>query len=351
MQEEDKLTLITFAIRMEEESQTLLSTVWVRRILLKAAWSILGIFWEFSVPIIQYVFLFFLIVLFASMGYYFLNIKLVPQALMSEPLYFDFSQPTPIARLSILSRERQWYYTGTCMTTNKKQNPKYDRSLPTASAVNNGRLSTQKLKTMKNRVKGALINDSQQCIGQGRTRFLRAGFRYSIDLIFGLANSPKNLLLGKFMVHAKVVDSEGDAVATSSRPVVVPYQSHITLLLDSLVKYPLRLLGLLKISEITNVVIPIMNEFREPLEVVTMSTLSGIPVTTEYLELQLSSADVDIDYVVVTVMPTLTGVTYVHIIDVMFDYIPFMIIRNPDRTKTFIFPKSMNPFGDFRLWS
>ena len=42
---------------------------------------------------------------------------------------------------------------------------------------------------------------------------------------------------------------------------------------------------------------------------VTASTMSGNTLTTEYLELKLSSADVDIDYAFVTVMPLLSGIT------------------------------------------
>ena len=248
-------------------------------------------------------------IIFASVGYYLLNLKLLPQALMSEPLYFDFSQSTPIAKLSILSRERQWYYAGDYESARKKQGKEGKGSTPIASPSINDETSRHRMNTIRNRVKLATVSETQQ----GKKQFLRAGFRYSIDIIFGLARSPKNLLLGKFMVFAKVINSEGNAVATSSRPVVVPYQSYITLLLDAVVKYPLRFLGLLKISEVNDVHIPIMNEFREPLESVTSGTLPGIPITTEYLELQLSSADVDIDYAVVTLMPMLTGLTYVEL--------------------------------------
>ena len=252
-------------------------------------------------------------VVFASVGYYLLHVKLLPQALMSEPLYFDFSQSTPIAKLNILSRERQWYYTGDYASARKRQGTD---STPIVSPPINDETLTHRMNTIRNRVKFATVTEIQQ----GKKQFLRAGFRYSIDVIFGLARSPKNLLLGKFMVFAKVINSEGNTVATSTRPVVIPYQSYITLFLDAVVKYPLRSLGLLRISEVNDVHIPIMNEFREPLESVTSGTLPGIPITTEYLELQLSSANVDIDYAMVTLMPMLTGLTYVEFVNALSDY-------------------------------
>lgn len=291
--------------QVDEEYKSTFSVSWIKRFFSRIAFNILGTFWEFLIPIIQYSSLLVLMMIFSVVGYYLLNSALLPEALMSEPLYFDFSQTAPIAKLNMLSREKQWKYTAECMSVNRKQFVRGRENLSTTSNPQ----TPEEIDAMRSRMMDALRADSMRCSGLSRKRFLKAGFRYTIDVMFGLASSPKNLVLGKFMVHTKVIDSAGDTVATSSRPVAVPYQSHATLLLDAVVKYPLRAVGILPTSEVTDVVVPVMNEFREPFEMVTASTMSGNTLTTEYLELKLSSADVDIDYAFVTVMPLLSGIT------------------------------------------
>lgn len=188
---------------------------------------------------------------------------LLPKALIREPVYFDYSsKPLPTAKLSLLSLEKQWYYVGT------KRLSSTMAASPEVKAVR---------------------------------RFLHPGSRYSIDLSFSLAKSPRNLSLGKFMVYLTMVDSGGDSIAKSTRPVPIPYQSATSLFLDSWLKFPFRILGFYQLEETSAVRVSIMNDYREPIS-------SG--GSTEVVEIQLSTEAVDVGEVHLTIMPVLGGITY-----------------------------------------
>lgn len=192
---------------------------------------------------------------------------LLPKALVREPVFFDYmAKPNPTARISLVSLEKQWYYS------NLKKS--------------GGELGAGK---------GDVVPQ------QDSKRFLYPGYRYSIDLTFNLAKSQRNLDLGKFMVYLTMVDSTGDSIAKSARPVAIPYQSLPSLVLDSITKYPLRLFGLYQIEEASSVCVPIMNDYREPL---------AARSSTETVELILSTEVVDICDVFLTIMPVLGGITF-----------------------------------------
>jgi hypothetical protein len=129
--------------------------------------------------------------------------------------------------------------------------------------------------------------------------FLRSDFAYSLDVAFTLSKSQRNFELGKFMASIQLVDNTGDVVAKSSRPVVMPYQSPVTLFMDSVAKFPCRVVGLCAPSEVVTVHVPMMTEYREPKA-----------TSTESIELTLSSDTADISAVEVTIMPVLKGLIY-----------------------------------------
>lgn len=186
-------------------------------------------------------------------GYVLLYYWLVPKALVREPLFFDYSAVPPVASVSLLSKEKQWQY----------------------------------------------IKDQMRPDGDDFRRFIRAGSRYSFEAEFLLAKSSRNLDLGKFMLHVTLFDVTGDAIAKSSRPVAIPYQSVPTLLLDAVTLFPLRLLGVFRTEEASVVHVNLMNNFREP------ATLPS----TENVELKLSTAEVDIAAAYLTITPQLRGIT------------------------------------------
>jgi hypothetical protein len=109
------------------------------------------------------------------------------------------------------------------------------------------------------------------------------------------------------MTHLTVVDATGESIATSARPVAMPYQSLPTVLLDSIFKFPLRFFGLTDPHETVQVHVPLMNNYLEP----TINDGSG-GSSTEVLEFRLEAGGekADIGPVSVTIMPILKGLTY-----------------------------------------
>ena len=285
---------------MEDHSRPPFRTSWLRKFATKVAWYLLRSFGALILPIIQYAAVLCAIMVFSSVGYQLIRTTLVPKALIMEPLYFDYAQVPPIARVSLSSREKQWLYASDCVVHDGKKSKLYEDNNPTMTNLN---------EALKDKDGNSIRGESNfACYGSDRRRFLRAGFRYSIDVVFGLDSSSKNIKIGKFMVYTSVIDSTGAAIALSSRPVVIPYQSRVSRVLDALVKYPFRAIGILE-SEISKVVIPVMNEFQEPSETFRTSILQGSSLISEHIELRLSSGDVDVNNAVLTIMPKLNGLT------------------------------------------
>lgn len=195
--------------------------------------------------------------------YTLLYFYLMPRALVKEPIYFDYSTSPPTATLNLFSAHKQWEY------------------------VSGG------LKA------GTTLEDSSSPGSGSSSQFLRSDFVYSLDVGFTMAKSQRNFDLGKFMSTVSLIDGTGDLIAKSSRPVVMPYQSSVTLFLDSVIKFPCRIVGICSLNEDVIVHVPMMTEYREP------KTSS-----TESIELTLSSDKADIGAVEVTIMPLLRGIVY-----------------------------------------
>lgn len=182
---------------------------------------------------------------------------LIPKAIISEPVHFNYDSPNPIARLNILTYQRQWEYIG-----------------------ENHPFKADQLRAFN--------------------RYLQAGTKYSFELHATLAWSRRNIDLGTFMIYLTLFDNSGYALAKSSRPISLPYQSVTSLFIDSIVKYPLRLFGFVGSTESVYIPIQLMNDYDEPRR--------SFP-PTEHIEIALSTANVDILDCSITVLPKLTGFT------------------------------------------
>lgn len=189
-------------------------------------------------------------------------ISMLPKALVREPIYFDYSLKNPIARVSLLSLEKQWDYV-------KLDSSSYETYDKVTSYT--------------------------------KKRFLKINSYYCINVDFALAKSPRNYDIGKFMLYTSIIDSNGDSIAKSIRPVVIPYQSDVSNFLFYVATFPIKLLNLVPHVENNVVTIPVMNEFKEP-----PASAPG----TEYIELSLSLATPDIYEATLTVMPVLNGLTF-----------------------------------------
>ena len=102
------------------------------------------------------------------------------------------------------------------------------------------------------------------------------------------------------MITLKLVDNSGEMIASSARPVAIPFQSPISLFLDAVTKFPLRLFGFVETAETVSVAVNFMTNY--------MDTSAISPPTTQ-LEFFASSADVDIVETRLTIMPSLSGMT------------------------------------------
>ena len=248
--------------------------------------TVIGIAYKLIMPAVKVAVLAIVILMVAVSSSYFMLTSLSPKSLLQERVYFDFDHTSgrPSATISLVASEKQWYYLNRDANgIVQNDNAHSDNSAATATAgFNNHQYHHQQ----------------QQ---QQYQRYLKSDASYSIDARFVLAKCRRNFDMGKFMVHTTVVDTSGDAIARSSRPIAVPYQSYTTIFLDSMIMFPLRFIGLSAYTETFTVDVNIMNEFKEP--------PVSIPAT-EYLELVLSTGDVDVAEVYLSIMPVLRGLTY-----------------------------------------
>ena len=174
--------------------------------------------------------------------------------LLREPLYFDYSIEKPEAKITLLAAEKQWEYT------NEKRNENLERY-------------------------------------KNKERFLKHGVSYVISIEMTLPKSNRNKELAKFMLNTRAIDISGSNVASSSRPIIVPYQSRITKLLEGIVFWPLREIGLMKSSETIRVREELMNNYMENVE------------PTDKFEFTLSTNKADIEGVYLSIFPRLNMLT------------------------------------------
>lgn len=240
----------------------------IRNRLRSLAWEFLN---KFVKPLILVAAALSLLLVFSVLLYSWFRHSVLPKALISEALHFDFTMVKPTARVNLFSGQHQWYYSN---DVDNYQSLKDDDSQTMLSSVDK--------------------------VIATRTRFLKPKISYSVDAVIFLSKSPRNVEMGKFMMGLTLFNSMGETVARSNRLVPVPYQSTITLSLDSIFLYPARLLGFAEPPETTFVRVHFMNDYVEP-------PLSTIP--TQYLEFHLSTDRVDLVSTHVTVMPTLRGLS------------------------------------------
>eukprot|EP01034_Spumella_vulgaris_P021595 gene21595-27633_t len=99
-----------------------------------------------------------------------------------------------------------------------------------------------------------------------------------------------------------MVDQSGEAVAKSSRPLFMPYQSPTSRFLEALALQPFRILGLVERVESATIHAQLMNDYEEP---------AAHQPHTEYMELSLalgSPTQMDVLDAHITVLPRVKGV-------------------------------------------
>lgn len=213
-------------------------------------------------PLIKIILILNILSCIAGISGYVIRNWLLPSAVVNEIIYFDFhAQPQPIASYNLLNIEKQWEYI--------------DRKHVEDMTVNRGG-------------------------HKKRIQYLTPGLSYHFDLELIVPLSKRNVDLNKFMLHMLIYDASGDAIAKSARPVVIYTQSDICRLFTSLWTYPLRMLGILPMSEGTYMYIPFVSDYKEPY-------LSNYP-STEVIDISISTHDADIDAAYLTIMPAMGSI-------------------------------------------
>lgn len=209
---------------------------------------------QLLIPLIQISILLFItcIISFVIMVYF--KRKAIPVSIIQQPLYFNhFDQPSN-ANIQLLASLKQWTF-----------------------------------------LKDNLISEKHKV-----DRYFSVQQGYDIYAIFNIAKSPRNFELGTMAVKTLLIDATGEVIAKSIRPIVIPYQSALSLWLESMVLFPLRILGSISISEVTMVTINLLDNYIEP--------IYSLPATGS-IELVLSTPAMDITSAYLTILPKLSGLT------------------------------------------
>ncbi|KAJ1437475.1 putative adipose-regulatory protein-domain-containing protein [Ochromonadaceae sp. CCMP2298] len=217
------------------------------------------------VPVLQAAVVLLLVLVISVVVNIYLRRVLVPSALIHERLYFDHIASPPTARVKLLSAQRQWAY----------------------------------------------LQDGLEADQFTQRRFLQAGSRYDISAVVTVAKSARNFAIGTAALRLRLLDSSGEVTARSVRPLVMPFQSPASLLLEALLLYPFRATGTWGTggggAEAAELSLLLMDDFSEP--------VAALPAT-ESLELTLHTqnsspalGDMDVLTAYVTVMPRLRGLT------------------------------------------
>lgn len=166
-------------------------------------------------PIILFVVTLLFSILLSTFACISIRNRLIPQALIKQEIHFDYTKSPPIARMSLYEPYKQWTY----------------------------------------------IEDEWKCPSQidcSKKSSLKLGYTYDIKLSLNLARVD-DLTKSVLMTRTSVVDVSGELLARSMRPFTISYRSKISRLLDEVLQYPLRKLGLHSVSEmeyVTKTVLP-----------------------------------------------------------------------------------------------
>lgn len=183
--------------------------------------------------------------------------KVVPKALIEEKVYFDFGLTEPRASISLVQKERTW------------EN---------------------------------LQNVIPPC--QHSSSALISGNYYDFILSVKVPKSIRNMKLLKTSVNFRVIDCNGQTIANSVRPLTVPFQSVISLYLESLLLFPVRFLGYFPSEEFTIRKINLLDNFKE-------ASGRNNQIRSHRIELQLASADLDIAETNLYISPRLSTIRLV----------------------------------------
>jgi len=188
--------------------------------------------------------------------------KVVPKYAIEERIYFDFSHSQPRASMSLIcSSEKQW----------------------------------DKLNTPHHH---ACSKKAEELIG---------GNFYDFSARVKLSKSFRNMELAKSALVTKIVDCNGQTIAKSVRPLIVPYQSWISLQMESVLFFPLRVLGYIPKEEFTFVEVSLLDNYQEPVS-------GGSLFKAHNIELELHRGEIELQDFFLKISPRLSVIRYYYFV-------------------------------------
>ena len=223
----------------------------------------IDLIWRAVLPLLIICVILTISLILSTLTYSFIRHQLVPSVLIREPVYFNFEQSKPSARINLLSDRKQWSTNGNGLSDTPTQVDQDAKSITVLP------------------------------------RFLKSESAYYLYSTMHTTKSSRNREIGKFMLHCSLIDGTGGVVASSSRPVAMPYKSTLYTFLEDLVNFPFMYVGAIG-GDSSSIHVPLINNFIEP---------RYTKPPTEYVELLLSTNQADVSYATLTIMPALTGLS------------------------------------------
>lgn len=133
---------------------------------------------------------------------------------------------------------------------------------------------------------------------------LENGQTYSIQSMFYVAKSPRNQQLGKVTVVMNMIDSGGEVVESSLRPLIVPYHSSTYLFLESVFLFPLKFLNLNELYQYQLIMLDMFSDYTE--------RHVAYPATTR-IEVILSDSQIDLSNSYIIISRKLSWIRFVQL--------------------------------------
>lgn len=218
------------------------------------------------IPSVQIVAVMCLVFFLSVILFWYLRSSWIPKAILHEPIHFDYSNSPFHASIALPSVEKQWNYAASKFGD------------PTNDVTTNVTTIAQ----------------------QKPTQVLHRGGIYDIDLVFTLAKSKKNYETATSPVKISMLDAYENLIAVSSRALVIPYQSDVSLFWEAIYLLPWRLAASMPIQEVVRVEVRAMSEYQESY----LRTQA-----TQMIRITMDRPWMDIQSATITILPKLSGLT------------------------------------------
>jgi hypothetical protein len=182
--------------------------------------------------------------------------SVIPKNVLRESIQFDYLSHNPTANISLFRPNKQW----------------------------ENFLLHKNSKSTKN-----------------KQRFLKGGISYDIDAELILAKSTRNYESDRMSIILSLFNEAGEITAKSIRPIILPYQTPLSLTLETILRFPLYAIGYLGVGETSKVKLCLMNDYIEP---------NNYFSPTQSIQINISSSEIDLQNFYITVLPKLNGIRF-----------------------------------------